>query len=324
MLKRTILVRIAFALLAGAHAFVAHAQAFPSKPIRIIVGFSAGSASDLLARAVGAKLSDALGQPVVIENKPGANAIIAAQAVATAAPDGHTLLVVSAAHAATPALYKTLPYDTLKDFAGVSRIANVPSMLIVTPGLDAKTVADLVRMGKAKPGGLNFSSPGKGSANHLAAELFLTRAGFKAQHVPYKGIPEALTGVVTGEIQFAFLPVMNVLSLANQGKVSVLGVSTATRSQALPSAPPVAEAGVPGYVFDPWFGLLAPAKVPAPVMEVLAAQVEKALQSADVRQKLQLVGADAAPLTLGRFDAYIQAEIAKFREIAAGAGVVPE
>ncbi|NBS60036.1 MAG: tripartite tricarboxylate transporter substrate binding protein, partial [Betaproteobacteria bacterium] len=239
-------------------------------------------------------------------------------------PDGHTLLVVSAAHAATPALYKTLPYDTLKDFAGVSRIANVPSMLIVTPGLGAKSVADLVRMGKANPGGLNFSSPGKGSANHLAAELFLTRAGFKAQHVPYKGIPEALTGVVTGEIQFAFLPVMNVLSLANQGKVSVLGVSTATRSQALPSAPPVAEAGVPGYVFDPWFGLLAPAKVPAPVMEVLAAQVEKALQSPDVRQKLQLVGADAAPLTLGRFDAYLQAEVAKFREIAAGAGIVPE
>lgn len=297
---------------------------YPAKPVKIVVGFSAGSASDLLARAIGTELSQRLNQSFLIENKPGAGSMIAAQAVATAPADGYTLLVVSAAHAASPALYKTMPYDTVKDFAGVSRLANVPSVLIANPALGVASVQDLVKLAKARPGGLNFSSPGKGSANHLAGELFLNKAGAKAQHVPYKGIPEALTAVASGEVQFAFLPVMNVLSLANQGKVTALAVSTTEKSQMMPKIEPVGKAGVGGYQFDPWFGLLAPAKVPKQTMEILATATEKALDSPSMKEKLLQVGADAAPLTLGRFDDYIRAEILKFREIAAGAGIQPE
>jgi tripartite-type tricarboxylate transporter receptor subunit TctC len=319
------MIKIVIALTGLLCALPAAAQSYPNKPIKIVVGFSAGSASDLLARAVGTKLTESLGQPVVIENKPGAGSMIAAQAVATANPDGYTLLVVSAAHAASPALYKTLPYDTVKDFAGVSRIANVPSMLIVSPALNIHSVANLVAAMKAKPTGFNYSSPGTGSANHLASVLLLSKADLKAQHIAYKGIPEALTAVASGEVQFAFLPVMNVLPLVTQGKVVALGVSTATPSQVMASVPPVGNpAGVAGYQFDPWFGLLAPAKVPKAKMETLAATVDKALRSADIKEKFLQVGADPAPLTLGQFDAYIQTEIAKFKAIATSAGITPE
>src|SRR6185369_3166356 len=308
----------------GAACGVGTAQDYPTKPIRILVGFSPGSTTDILARTVGQKLSEVWRQPVVIDNRPGAGGVGAANAVATAAADGYTLLVVSAGHAASAAIYAKLPYDTLKDFAGVSRIANVPSILVVSPELGVKSVKDLVALARSKPGQLNFSSPGVGSANHLAAELFKILAGVQAVHVPYKGIPEAMTGVVSGAVQFNFSPVVNILPLSRDGKLVALAASTAKRSAVLPDVPTVAEAGVSGYEFDPWFGLLAPAKTPKTLLARLSGEVARIVELPDVKERLLGLGADPAPASPEGFDAYIGGEVAKFRKIVQEAGIKPE
>lgn len=300
------------------------AQDYPTRPIRVIVGFSAGSTTDILARTVGQKINEAWGQPVLVDNRPSAGGIVAANAVATAAPDGYTLLVVSAGHAATAAMFSKLPYDTLKDFAGVSRIANVPSILVVSPALGIKSVKDLVALAKARPGQLNFSSPGVGSANHLAGELFKTLAGIDATHVPYKGIPEAMTAVVSGSVQFNFSPVVNVLSLSRDGKLLPLAASTGKRSAALPDIPTLAEAGVSGYAFDPWFGILAPAKTPKAVLARLSGEIARIVALSEVKERMRALGADPAPTTPEGFDAYVRAEVAKFQKIVQDAGLKPE
>ncbi len=308
----------------GAACGIGIAQDYPTQPIRILVGFSPGSTTDILARTVGQKMFEAWRQPVLVDNRPGAGGVGAANAVATAAPDGYTLLVVSAGHAATAAMFSKLPYDTLKDFAGVSRIANVPSILVVSPALGVKSVKDLVALAKAKPGQLNFSSPGVGSANHLAAELFKILAGVHAVHVPYKGIPEAMTGVVSGAVQFNFSPVVNILPLSRDGKLVALAASTGKRSAVLPDVPTVAEAGVSGYVFDPWFGLLAPAKTPKPLLSKLSGEVARIVGLPDVKERLLSLGADPAPTSPEGFDAYIRGEVAKFQKIVQEAGIKPE
>ena len=297
---------------------------YPAKPIRIMVGFSAGSTTDLLARTIGQKMSEAWGQPVLVENRPSAGGVVASGAVASAEPDGHTLVVVSAGHAASAAIFAKLPYDTLRDFAGVSRIANVPSILVVSPVLGAKTVKQLVVLARARPGLFNFSSPGVGSANHLAGELFKTLAGIEAVHIPYKGIPEAMTAVLTGAVQFNFSPVVNVLPLSREGKLVPLAASTGRRSAALPELPTVAEAGLDGYVFDPWFGLLAPAKTPKAVLAKLSGEVARIVELPDVRERLRGLGADPAPTTPDEFDVYIRGEVAKFQKIVKDAGIKPE
>ena len=302
----------------------AAAQDYPSKPIRIVLGFSAGSTTDILARTVGQKMNEAWGQPVVVENRPGAGGVGAGNTVATAAPDGYTLLVVSAGHAASAAMFTKLPYDTLRDFAGVSRIANVPSILVVSPSLGVKTVSDLVALAKSKPGQLNFSSPGIGSANHLAGELFKTLAGVQATHVPYKGIPEAMSAVVSNDVQFNFSPVLNVLPLTRTGKLVPLATTTGKRSVVLPELPTLAEAGVSGYRFDPWFGILAPTKTPRPVLAKLSSEVARIVDLPDVKERLRAVGADPAPTTPEEFDAYIKTEVAKFQKIVKDAGIKPE
>lgn len=300
------------------------AQDYPTKPIRIILGFSAGSTTDILARTVGQKMNEAWGQPVLVDNRPSAGGVVASTAVATAAPDGYTLLVVSAGHAATAAMFAKLPFDPLNDFAGVSRIANVPSILVVSPALGVKSVKELVALAKSKPGELNFSSPGVGSANHLASELFKSLAGIEAAHVPYKGIPEAMTAVVSGSVQFNFSPVVNVLPLSRDGKLLALAASTGNRSAILPDVPTVAEAGVAGYVFDPWFGILAPAKTPKALLSKLSGEVARIVELPDVKERLRALGADPAPTTPEGFDAHVRAEVAKFRKIVRDAGIRPE
>lgn len=265
-----------------------------------------------------------MGQQMVVDNRPGAGGISASTVVATAPPDGYTLLMVSAGHAATAAMFTKLPYDTLKDFAGVSRVANVPSILVVSPALGAKSVKELIALAKAKPGQFNFSSPGVSSANHLAGELFKTLAGIRASHVPYKGIPEAVTAVISGEVQFNFSPVVNILALNRDGKLIALAASTGKRSAALPDVPTVAEAGVPGYVFDPWFGILAPARTPPAILAKLSGEIARILQLPDVRDRLLALGADPAPTTPAGFDAHVRAEVAKFRKIVQDAGIKPE
>jgi tripartite-type tricarboxylate transporter receptor subunit TctC len=232
--------------------------------------------------------------------------------------------MVSAGHAATAAMFTKLPYDTLKDFAGVSRVANVPSILVVSPALDVRTVGELIALAKSRPGLLNFSSPGIGSANHLAGELFKTLTGIQAAHVPYKGIPEAMAAVVSGSVQFNFSPVVNVLSLSRDGKLLALAASTGKRSAAMAEVPTVAEAGVASYVFDPWFGILAPANTPKPLLAKLSSEIARILELPDVRERLRALGADAAPTTPDGFDAYVRAEVAKFQKIVRDAGIKPE
>jgi tripartite-type tricarboxylate transporter receptor subunit TctC len=299
-------------------------QNYPTKPIRILVGFSAGSTTDILARVLGQKMSDAWGQPVIVDNRAGAGGVAASSAVAAAAPDGYTLLVVSAGHAASAAMFTKLPYDTLRDFAGVSRIANVPSILVVSPALGVKSVKELLAVAKAKPGQLNFSSPGVGSANHLAGELFASMAGIKAVHVPYKGIPEAMTAVISGSIQFNFSPVVNVLPLSRDGKLLALAASTGKRAASMPDLPTVAEAGVSGYVFDPWFGMLTRAKTPKALLDKLSREIARVVELPDVREKMRGLGAEPAPTTPDAFDAHVRAEVARFQKIVRDAGIKPE
>jgi tripartite-type tricarboxylate transporter receptor subunit TctC len=312
------------ALMLGAACGSAIAQDYPTRPIRIVVGLSPGSTSDVLAHILGQTMTEAWGQPVLVDNRPSAGGIVASSAVATAAPDGYTLLLVSAGHAATAAMFTKLPYDTLADFAGVSRIANIPSILVVSPALGVKSVKDLVALAKSKPGQLNFSSPGVGSANHLAGELFMTLAGIQAVHVPYKGTPEAVTAEVSGEVQFNFSPVTNVLALSRNGKLLPLASSTGKRSAVLPDVPTVAEAGVAGYAFDPWYGILAPAKTPKVLLAKLNGEIAQIVELPDVKERLRALGADPAPTTPDEFDAYVRAEVAKFKKIVQDAGIKPE
>jgi len=300
------------------------ADEYPSRPIRILVGLSAGSTSDILARSVAQKMNEAWGEPVLVENRPGAGGINAASVVASAAPDGYTLLLVSAGHAATAAMFPKLPYDTLRDFAGVSGIVNVPSILVVSPALGVKTVRELIALAKSKPGALNFSSPGVGSANHLAGELFTSLAGIQAVHVPYKGTPEAMTAVMSDTIQFNFSPVTNVMPLSHDGKLLALATSTGKRVATLPGLPTVAEAGVPGYRFDPWYGMLAPAKTPRTLLDKLSGEVARIVELPDFREQMHALGAEPAPTTPEAFDALVRSEVAKFQKIVRDAHIRPE
>jgi tripartite-type tricarboxylate transporter receptor subunit TctC len=300
------------------------AEHYPAQPIKIVVGFSAGSTTDILARTVGAKLSEAWGKPVVVENRPGAGGVVASQALLSAAPDGHSLMVVSAGHAVSAALYKSLPYNTERDFAGVALLATVPSILIVSPGSGIKSVKELLAYARAKPGAFNYSSPGIGSANHLAGALFSSLGNIQVTHIPYKGIPDAIQAAMTGEVLFNLSPIVNVLPAATSGKVLALATSTSKRAQAMPDLPTVAEAGVPGYAFDPWFGLLASSRTPHPVIVKLNRQVERILGLPDVKKRLLSLGAEPTPISPEAFDTLVRDEIQKFSKIIREANIKVE
>lgn len=312
------------------HAFAADAskgdaaQSYPSRPIRILVGFSAGSTTDILARVVAQKLMEAWGQPVVVENRPSAGGVMAAQTVTSGTPDGHTLISVSAGHAVSAALYRNLPYNTERDFAGVTLLATVPSILVVSPSAGVKSVKELVALARSKPGAFNYSSPGIGSANHLGGELFKSFAKIDVAHVPFKGIPEALTAAMTGTVLFNLSPILNVLPLAKSGKVQALATSTSKRALAMPDLPTIEEAGVPGYRFDPWFGLLTTAKTPRAVVAKLNREVVRILGLPDVKERLLGLGAEPNPMSPEAFDAHVKAEIAKFSKIVRDANIKVE
>ncbi|HEY9447087.1 MAG TPA: tripartite tricarboxylate transporter substrate binding protein [Burkholderiales bacterium] len=297
------------------------AQSYPARPLRILVGFSAGSTTDILARVVGQKLNEAWGQPVIVDNRPSAGGVVASQYVTAATPDGYTLISVSAGHAVSAALYSKLPYDTEKDFSGISLLATVPSILVVAPNAGIKSVKDLVARARSKPGGYNYSSPGIGSANHLGSELLKSMAGIDVTHVPFKGIPEAITAAGTGTVLFNLSPIVNVLPLAKSGRVLALATTTSKRSAAMPDLPTIAEAGVTGYAFDPWFGLLATGKTPRTVVAKLNREVVRILALPDVKERLLGLGAEATPTTPEQFDAHVHTEIAKFKKIVRDANI---
>jgi tripartite-type tricarboxylate transporter receptor subunit TctC len=294
---------------------------YPTKPIRIVIGFSAGSVVDVSARIVGQKLYESWKQQIIADNRPSAGGIVAAQLVADANPDGYTLLSVSASHAIAPAMYSKLPYDTIKDFAGITTTVNVPSLLVASSALGVKNTKDLIAMAKAKPGQLLFSSGGIGSSTQFVAEIFNNMAGISASHVPYKGIPEALADVAAGRINYTISPVANSVAFAKEGKVIPLGVTGTKRIPPLPDVPTIAESGVPGFSYGTWFGLLAPAKTPRPIINQLNAEVTRILNLPDVRERWTALGGEAVPIKPEAFDKYIAEQIALFTKIAKAANI---
>ena len=293
---------------------------YPGKPIRVLIGFSAGSSVDLSARVIGARLAESWKQPVVADNRPGAGGAVAGQIVAKANPDGYTLISVSAAHVILPALSSKQPYE-LRDFAGITTTVTVPSVLVVSPSLGVKSVKDLIAMAKAKPGELLFSSGGVGSSTHFAAELFKSYAAIDVRHVPFKGIPEALTEAMVGRVQFTMSPVASVLPLAKAGKVVALAITPAKRSSAMPDVPTLAESGVPGYRWDTWFGLLAPAKTPRPVIRKLHLEVSRILVLPDIKKHWDSMGAEPLPISPEEFDKYIAEQARLVTKLAKAANI---
>ncbi len=306
-----------FALAAG----VANGQGYPTKPVKLVVPFTAGSATDILARTIGQKLTELWGQPVVVDNRPGAGGTIGAALVAKSAPDGYTLLVHSAAQAYNASMYPNLSYDTVKDFAEVVPIAGQPNVLVVAPATGYKTVADLVAAAKAKPGQLNFGSAGNGSGTHINAEKFRLAAGIDAVHIPYKGTPEALTDTMTGRITYFFSPISAALPNVREGRLVALAVSTGKRSSVLPNVPTVAESGLPGFDYNLWVGLFAPAGTPADVVDKINKDVLRSLDTADAKERLTALGAEAMPMTPAEFRRFVQKEIDDSAKVIKAAGI---
>ena len=241
-------------------------QVYPARPIRIVVPFTPGSATDFFARLIGPKMMESWGQQVVVDNRPSAGGVVAGDIVARAAPDGHTLMLTSSAFAGSAALYSKLPYDSIKDFAGITQIASNPNMLVVAPSLGVKTLKELIALARQKPGQLNFGSAGIGSGIHYTMELFNLAAGIKAVHVPFKGSPEVVTETAAGRLHYSFVPMPPSIPFVKSGRLLGLAVTTATRSHMLPDVPTVAEAAIPGFEYDGWFGLLAPSATPRAIV----------------------------------------------------------
>lgn len=301
---KRVLISAALLLSAG----LALAQGYPNKPIRIVVPFTPGSATDIMARIVGEKLGTAWGQTVIVENKPGAGGTVGSAFVAKSEPDGYTLLVVSTGHVVNPVLYPGLSYDTVGDFAGITPLASLPNVLVVGAGSPIKNVQELIAAAKANPGKLNYASAGTGSATHVNAEKFRAVTGLQATHIPFKGTPETITETVAGRVDFMFTPVLSSIPMIRDNRMRALAVSTAQRSSALPEVPTVSEAGVPGFVFDFWIGLLAPAKTPRDIVNKLNQEVSKALAQPDVKERMAKLGGEPLPMTPERFDAFIREE----------------
>jgi tripartite-type tricarboxylate transporter receptor subunit TctC len=288
--------------------------------IRVVVPFTAGSGTDIVARLMAEKLGPALGTSVIIDNKPGAGGTLGAAQVAKAPADGYTLLIHSAGHLVNPSIYPNLSYDTLKDFAGVTPLASLPNVLVTSPNrfVDEK---DLVAQVKGKPGAFNYGSAGNGSATHMNAEVFRLAAGLQAQHVPFRGTPEAMTEVMGGRIDWFFAPMVSALPLIKDGRLKALAVGTDKRSSVLPQVPTTVEAGVPGSAYLFWVGLFAPAKTPKPVVERLQAEIAKIMVAPDLKDRLDKLGAEPFTMPSAQFDKFLVDETAKAQQVVKAAGI---
>ena len=297
---------------------------YPTKPIRVIVPFAAGSTTDIIARAIADKMSQSMGQTLVIDNRGGASGTIGQQAVATAAPDGYTIMIHSSSHTVSPSTFAKLPFDTVADFVGVTPISTLPNALVISPSKNIKTLKELVDTAKAKPGTINFASAGQGSATHLNAEKFKMAAKIDATNIPFKGSGEAVTEVLSGRVDYYFSPIAPVIGQIKEGTLLALAVGSPKRAAALPNVPTTAEAGVPGSEFNFWIGMMAPAKTPRDVVNKLHDEVEKALASPEVKERFLKLGADAWTLKPEQFDAYIKDEIASNAKLVKAAGLTPQ
>jgi tripartite-type tricarboxylate transporter receptor subunit TctC len=302
--------------------FTATAQQFPIKPIRIIVAYTPAGATDILARAVGQKMSETWGQPVIIDNRPGANGNIGTDAAAKANADGYTLLMVTAGtHGINPSLYRKLPWDAVKDFAPVSLVAMVPNIFVVNNSVPVKSVKEFIAYLKSNPNKFNYGSPGNGSTAHLSMELLKTMTGTSMQHIPYKGSAGVLTDVIGGQVIATIDNMPVYLPQVKAGKIRALAVSAAKRSSAMPDLPTIAEAGVPGYNSSAWFGLVAPAGAPKPVIDKLASETQRILKLPDVNERLSGLGAEPVGDRPEQFAAHITSEIAKWAKVIKDANV---
>lgn len=300
---------------------LASAQAWPSKPIKYIVPFAPGGTTDILARTIADKLSVALGQPVVVENKPGAGGGVGAEFTARQPADGYTIMGGTiSTHAINASLYKNLGYDPIRDFAPITLIARVPNMLVVNPSLPAKDVKELIALLKANPGKYSFASSGNGTSQHLSGELFKTMTGVDMQHIPYKGSPPALADVVGGNVAMTFDNITTAWPLAKGGKLRALAVTTAQRSSIAPDVPTLAEAGLAGYEVGSWQGVFAPAGTPPEIVRRLNAEIVKIINLPEVREKLVALGAEPAPSSPEAFGAMVKSEVAKWAEVVKKSG----
>jgi tripartite-type tricarboxylate transporter receptor subunit TctC len=302
----------------------AWAQAWPTKPVRMIVPFTPGSATDIMARTVSEKLSSQLGQTVVVENRPGAGGTIGVAQVAKAEPDGYTVLVHSSSYTVTPSTYKNLPYDTLRDLTGVAPLGLLPNVLVISPAKGIRSVKDLIEAAKAKPGSLNVATIGVGSATHLNAERFRLGAGIDVVSVPFKGTPEALTEVMTGRVDYYFCPVNAALPLLKDGRVLGLAVGSTKRSIALPDLPTTLELGIADSDYNFWVGMFVPARTPREIVDRLRQETVKALHAPDVREKLARLGAELMDYSPEQFNAYLRKEIADNAVLVKAAGIKVE
>jgi tripartite-type tricarboxylate transporter receptor subunit TctC len=294
---------------------IAFAQNYPARPLRLVVAFAPGGSVDVIARLVGQKLGDSLGQQVVIDNRPGAGGNLSAEIVARAAPDGYTVYICSASLVANPSLYRKVPYDPIKDFAPVTLLASAQSVLVAHPGFPAKSVKELVALAKKAPGKINYASPGNGSSGHLTMELFKTMAGVDLVHIPYKVMSQLQSDVIAGQVPIAFSTIPGALPHIQAGRMSALAVSGARRSAVLPNVPTVAEAGVPGYEATTWYPILAPADTPRTIVEKLNAELNGIVRAPDMKERLQAMGVDAIGSTPDELAAHIKSELRKWAKV---------
>jgi len=313
--------RVVAGLSALCIAAAAYAQAWPGKAVKVIVPFTPGSGTDIAGRAVTERLAAQLGQPFVVENRPGAGGVIGQALVAKADPDGYTILVHSSSQTVTPSTYANLPFDTLKDFSGITMLANIPNVLVMAPTKGIRSVRELVAIGRSKPGSLNYASAGAGSATQLNAERFRLGAGLEATHVPYKGTPEALSDIMAGRVDYYFCPVVNALPLVKDGRLLALAVGSSKRSSALPEVPTTEEAGVPNSAYNFWVGMFVPSKTPREIVARIHAETVKALNSTEVRERYARLGAETEIFTPEQFDAYLRTEVASNAQLVKAANI---
>jgi len=303
----------------------AHAQpAYPQKPIRLVVPFPPGGGTDILARLFGQKMSETLGQQIIIDNRGGAGGTLGTDIAAKAAPDGYTLILVSGSHAINPGLYQKLPYDSVSDFAPITQIATSPGILVVNPSLPVKSVKDLIALARAKPGQINYASAGSGTPPHLAGELFKVMAKIDMVHVPYKGNAPAFTDVIGGQVSLIFPTMPSAMPFIKSGKLRPIAVTSAKRSPAAPDIPTIAESGLPGYEATSWYGILAPARTPPQIVARLHEVLVSVIGAPDMQDKLAAQGLDPVGNTPQQFAAVIKSEIAKWAKVVKASGAKPE
>jgi tripartite-type tricarboxylate transporter receptor subunit TctC len=324
MLRIVLSVAIGAVVLTAEAQTKANAQSWPQRPVRIVVPSPPAGGTDIVARVMADHFSKAFKQQFFVENRPGAGNMIGIESVARAANDGYTFLMTASTLSLNSVLYKKVAYDPIKDFAPITLAAKAPNVLIVNPSVPAKTLPEFIALAKKQPGKLTYGTPGIGTSPHMCMELFKSMAGVDLQHIPYRGTVPALTDVMSGQISGMFSTALSAKPQIEAGKVRAFGVSTATRSVSMPDIPSIAEAGVPGYEAVQWYGFLAPAGTPAAIISQIHAESMKALNSAEMKEKLALDGAEPSPTSPEEFAAHIRAEIEKWRKVTKAAGIEPQ